>query len=117
VPFTPGQLAEAMSSVARPVQWPQPWQVSTLRAAPPQKSSNALELSSAPLSGALELPEPQTAIEAPRDLTADLREGSRALTAAPVPSTGLSVQLHVGVERQRFFWWRMALSLVVRRLR
>ena len=30
---------------------------------------------------------------------------------------GVSVQLDIAVERRRFFWWRLALSLVVRRLR
>jgi hypothetical protein len=29
---------------------------------------------------------------------------------------GLSVQLDIGIERRRSFWWRLSLSLVVRRL-
>jgi hypothetical protein len=29
---------------------------------------------------------------------------------------GVSVQLDVAISRRRFFWWRLALSLVVRRL-
>jgi hypothetical protein len=29
---------------------------------------------------------------------------------------GVSVQLDIAVERRRFFWWRLALSMVVRRL-
>jgi hypothetical protein len=46
-------------------------------------------------------------------------EASEGVVAPPPEAqrvSGVSVQLDIAVERRRFFWWHLALSMVVRRL-
>jgi hypothetical protein len=52
---------------------------------------------------------PPAIAEAPRAAADDVRLSEL--------KRGVSVQLDIAVERRRFFWWRLALSLVARRLR
>lgn len=55
----------------------------------------------------------------PTPVVAEPSRPLEALAATPpvsVRQSGLTVQLDINVERRRSWWWRLALSLVVRRL-
>jgi hypothetical protein len=61
--------------------------------------------------------EPSTAAAVSRPADDRDRSGDLAVAAPEAERVGgVSLQLDIGIEPRRSFWWRLALSLVVRRL-
>jgi hypothetical protein len=59
----------------------------------------------------------QIAAEAPTGLVRNTARYGSIPHLLPEAVRGMSLQLDIGVERRRSFWWRLALRLAVRRLR
>jgi hypothetical protein len=110
------ELAAAIAEAGqRHIVWR--WEpASTLWATPPRRPAKPVSADVA----AAESPTAPAVLEASEGLadSVSLGDGIGGLTASPEAERlhGVAVQLDIGVTRRRLHWWRLAASLVVRRL-
>lgn len=113
--LTPQQLAEAMAVAARDTyRPPPPWMYSTLRPVAPPKPLTPPTLPTTEIVGTA-VPTPPVASEVPAEVPAAPDSTVAGATVAEVVPTWEAL-LDLRVWRSRLWWWRLAASLIVKRL-